>query len=323
MKFIIETIKDVLRLIFWYPVRWISSIVPRYFLMKIGGISGYFLYLFASQRRKIINEEITKCFPKFSKEKCRNLTVKAFQSFIKDQLEVLLYPYLTAEKTSEISIIQGEMNLKNALEKGKGVIVLLNHQGLNQFIMPALGFKGYVIGQVSLPADAVKHVFGNQRISFIHLKMLQLKRQMEETLPSTHIFLENNIWDGLKWLKNGKILAIAVDGRHGERFIETTLCKRQAQFSPSPFIMSLRSGAPLLPVFVLRNENNRHNIIIEKPLIMPEKRVTNKNSALLNEYLAHFENYLEKCPEQYGMFIYLAKIHTGGAHNTLFLDWNN
>lgn len=324
MSELVEYFKDIIRLIQWYPLRWIFSVLPPPLLSLIAKAAGMALYLTAHSRRKIMTEEFRRCFPEKSSAELGQITRKAFIAFVLEQFDVLQYPHLDAVKTERYSRISGEEHLRESDKKGKGVILLLCHLGSNQFIMPILGFKGYHIGQVSLPADAVQAVFGSRKISLIHRKILHLKRKMEESLPCTHIFLQKGIWEGTTWLKDGKILAIAVDGRHGTRFVKHSFSQRTAQYSPGPFLMALRTGAPLLPVFVIRDGSMKHRMIIEKPLDMTsleEYSQKEKIGYLLDLYIQRLEHYFQQYPELYGMFFYLARIHTGGKENALFLDY--
>lgn len=317
-----EFYKDIIRIIFWFPIRWLSRILPRQLLMKLGSILGTIFYFSAHHRRKILTKELHQCLPAYSDRRMVSIARQSFICFTKDQLDVLLYPYLNKTIMDNISVINGSDHLEKVRRSGNGCILLLCHLGSNQFLMPALGHRGFTIGQVSLPADAVNIVFGDEKISFIHQKMLTLKRKMEESLPTTHIFLEQGLWEALNWLKTGNILAIAVDGRHGKRFWKMSFCGRIAQYSPSPFILSLRSKAPLIPTFIIRDKNDRHQVIVEPPLSIPESENLSKEEVmknLLRNYLKRLEHYFSLYPEQYGMFFYLAHKHTANKHNSLFI----
>ncbi|MBN2381251.1 lysophospholipid acyltransferase family protein [bacterium] len=319
----IEFIKDLIRLFFWYPLRWLSNCIPRTLLMRIGNVLGSILYGFARERRQTMANEIRACFPGLDPGRLKRIVRAAMICFVKDQCDVLLYPRLDADKTEAITRITGLELLLELQQQKTGVILLLCHLGSNQFLMPALGFRGLHIGQVSLPADAVTVVFADQKISPVHKRMLALKRKMEESLPTRHIFLEKGLWEALNWLRAGNILAIAVDGRYGHRFKTMSFCGRPAQYSPSPFILALRTGAPLLPTFILRENNDQHHVIIEPPLAWPAESQNSRELFIehcLSAYLKRLEHYFNAYPEQYGMFLYLAHRHTFSQENALFLQ---
>jgi len=319
---IVEFAKDIIRLFFWFPVRWLTPVLPRYVLMKIGALLGLLLYFFASERRRTILDEMKRCLPDRTASELQQTVKRSFICFVKDQCDVLLYPRLDETKTAAMTHITGLEHLESCHRDAGGCILLLCHLGPNQFLMPALGHRGFQIGQVSLPADAVNIVFADHKISPVHRKVLEMKRVMEESLPSQHIFLEKGLWEALQWLRSGRILAIAVDGRHGHRFTPFPFCGRPAQYSPAPFLLSFRNGAPLLPTFIVREQDDRHHVIIGPPLSSNEQK-TDWASFLqdsMKEYITKLEYHFTKYPEQYGMFFYLARTHTAGKPNALFLD---
>lgn len=318
-----EHCKDIFRLLFWYPLRWTIQFMPRRLTMRIADIAGILLTT-AHNRWTVIDREFGLLFPERSQRERSEMTQKTFRTFLKDQCDVLLYPFLDATTTEKITELKGIEHLDRALVEGKGAILLLCHLGLNQIILPALGYSGYRIGQVSLPADAVNIVFQDREITAVHRHVLGLKRRHEEMLPTEHIFLEQGIWEGLAWLRQGHTLAIAIDGRHGQRFISVNCRGRMIRLSPSPMIMHIRTASPLLPAFTVRDETGRHQIIIEPPLPAAPQEITSQADRihwLLENYVERFELWLQRYPDHYGMFLFLAATHTSNQANALFEDW--
>lgn len=319
-----EHFKDIIRVLFWYPLRWVIQFLPRRLTMRIADYTGIILAWSAENRRSVINRELGLLFPDWSEKKRAVVTRNTFRVFLQDQCDVLLYPFLDARTTGHIAELEGIEHLDTALKGGKGAILLLCHLGSNQIILPVLGYRGYRIGQVSLPADSIDIVFQDREVTAIHRHVLQLKRRHEEMLPTEHIFLDHGIWEALSWLRQGHTLAIAVDGRHGQRFIPVNCCGRRIRLSPSPMIMHMRTSSPLLPAFTVRDGRGRHRVIIEPPLATAGPEIGSVESRinwLLQHYAKRLEAWLHRYPASYGMFLFLAATHTMNQENALFEDW--
>ena len=63
---------------------------------------------------------------------------------------------------------------------------------------------------------------------------------------------------------------VAGDGRYGTEWTPHTFLGRPATFSPGPWLIAHRTGALLLPTFVLRPQHGcKYRVIIETPLSLP------------------------------------------------------
>src|SRR5204863_894329 len=70
---------------------------------------------------------------------------------IRNELEVLRYRRLDARTIDRTCVLEGGEHLDAALARGRGAIVATAHFGAHQLVMPALGYRGYVMHQLSAP----------------------------------------------------------------------------------------------------------------------------------------------------------------------------
>ena len=72
--------------------------------------------------------------------------------------------------------LEGQEYLDAAQNSGRGVMILLSHLGANQMIMPALGFRGYRVNQISRAAQAENDEYQGRHLSPLFRKIINLQR---------------------------------------------------------------------------------------------------------------------------------------------------
>jgi hypothetical protein len=69
--------------------------------------------------------------------------------------------------------------------------------------------------------------------------------------------------------------------------------------------MSYATDAPALPIFTVRQKNNRHNIAIHEPILFDERWGKDQNVATwMRKFTLLFEEYVKKHPDHYARFLY-------------------
>ncbi len=152
--------------------------------------------------------------------------------------------------------IEGKENLDTALALGKGVIAVSAHIGSYPLIAPRLEREGYNVTMVirDFKTKAGSQLYTKSR------KMLGLNSVLY-TKPEMHLFKRS-----LKVLKDNRIICIIADEnkRHGGVFVD--FFGHPASTAPGPAVLALRTGAVMLPVFIMRNNDDTQKIIVGKEI---------------------------------------------------------
>jgi KDO2-lipid IV(A) lauroyltransferase len=300
----------------WYPLRTLLRYLPMKSNYFLAHLSSPFFYIFFKKRRNIVKEEVSKLYGERIDEKTAKKIVRnSFDIFLKRQLENLLFGDFTKSRLEHITSIDGIDNLNRALEKGKGVILLLSHFGSFLLPLPVLGLNGYkvvqVVGKPLLEGRAP-----------IQKKIFELKKRELSKFPIQFIQTNHYLGPIVKALCNNEIIVIAFDGRTGTKWIRVQLLNRTAQFSPGPFNLAIKTGATILPTFVVRNKNDKHRIILEPPLeleITDDKEETLKINTM--KYARIFERYLLNYPCHFTMTLYGVRTEAEkGLNQPLFVN---
>jgi phosphatidylinositol dimannoside acyltransferase len=321
---LVELGRDTWRWWYWYPWRRLVQALPAPARLQTARSLGTLFYLSSPRWRTLAQEELRASFQtRPAAPSLTRLSLWGAQQYYQGQLELFTYPRLTPGDMERYFPLQGQEHLDAAREHGRGVMILLSHLGANQMIMPALGFRGYQVNQISRAAQEDNDEYQGRRLSPLFRKIINLQRSYEESLPAQHLDVSRGPRQVLRKLKANEIVAVAGDGRYGAEWTPHTFLGRPATFSPGPWLIAHRTGALLLPTFVLRPQRGcRYQVIIEPPLALPYRAdAASFVQAGLDAYVPRLESYFYRYPWQYVPFLYLARLYTRNRLNQFFQDY--
>jgi KDO2-lipid IV(A) lauroyltransferase len=253
---------------------------------KLGSVSYYVLSKY--QNRAMMNLQLAFGHNKSRKEQkkiCKSIARNAF----KDIVEVF---YSTGPDQSRIAnriSISGEENLKEALTRGRGVIAVSAHLGNFSLLGFGLVCRGYPVHVVIRPVR-------EQEIE----KILHEYRKKQGT---NFIFTkppQECVKKMLRALRNNEIICLLVDlgKKHGSIFVD--FFGRPAATTITPALLSLRTGAPVVPIFIVRNDNDTHHITIEPAISVTIADDHDENIfRITSEINRIIQSYVEKYPAQW------------------------
>ena len=223
------------------------------------------------------------------------MVYNGFQIFSKRQMENLYWGKMSPQLIERIITIEGITHLEIALQNRSGAILLITHFGSHLLPPLALGFRGYKVNQIAGPPLIEKQ-------TPIHSKIFKSRLKESEKLPINFITLDRSKRYLFRALRNNEILFIAFDGREGVNWIPVDFFNHKALFSPGPLKLSLKTKAPILPTFIVRQKDDTHRLIIEPPfefeLAEDEEKTLALNTA---KFAKRFEEYISKYPCHYAM----------------------
>ena len=185
--------------------------------------------------------------------------------------------------------IEGREHLEAALSKGKGVIALSAHLGNFAVMGGKMISEGYPFHQVlKLPKDP-----GTGR--YFKMKMKQYQWKFIEADP---IFVSQK--KIIRCLRANEIVCLIADGDQKAGGIPVKLMGQEIAMSPGPAILAGKTGAAILPMFIIRQHNNSHKIIIEPEIKMVDDDCQERAVFLLSTKLARtMEKYIHQYPTQW------------------------
>lgn len=246
-------------------------------------------YLVANKDRKYVKENLKAIFPEKSSREIRRIRIRMARNFAK-----YLVDFFRFEKF-DISYIKKNISIENinyfdeAISKNKGVIILTAHLGNWELGGVVVALLGYLFWVVALPhkEKKVNDFFNFQRESK-GIKVIPLGRAVRKSLDI---------------LKNNGLLALAGDRDFTGKGLIMDFFGKPAIFPEGPAALSLKTGASIVPGFMLRNPDDTFTLRIEKPIEFSSTGKKDEDmKQLMEKYVKIFEQYIRRYPDQWYMF---------------------
>ncbi len=246
------------------------------------------LFVLLAIPRKRIVRNLTAAFGKIYSEATKDGLARGVQDhFRKNLLDCLLQLGDPDYARRSISIL-GLEHLESALEKGKGAIALGAHIGNFVLLGTRMGLEGYVVHTLfRIPRDrtvegAIKRY---------------LPRYHQSVIPSlTKRIAVKTI---LEALRRNEIVHILGDNLK-KGTIDALLFGHRVFSSRGPVSLALRSGAPLVPVYLIRNYHGRMQLVIEPPIeVTPTGDLATDIAQNTRRVVSYLEALIRRYPDQW------------------------
>lgn len=287
-------LRDMGRLIVWFPLRWACSILPISLVLLFYQLMGDIHYLFGRRKRKELRENISLAFNgQLSSKEINHIVRHYLQNYYTHQLLIFLFPRLDKNYIQRMVTIEGLEHLDQALAQGKGCILVHGHFGLFQLPLFTLGLLGYRINQITLPSD--------QGLSYIGKKVAYNYRMRYEALIPARLIPANTFLRPVfTALKNNEVVMITGDGAGGSvyygKYIFLNFFNHSYPFPSGPISLALKTGAAILPMFIFKEGFSRYRIMIGETLTLTRDQHSNSG---LQEGMEKFGKLLENNIRKY------------------------
>jgi KDO2-lipid IV(A) lauroyltransferase len=247
------------------------------------------LYILRPARRIALNNLHLALGRDKSDEEIERICRENFRNIGKDMMETSRFLDYMKGSIKTLVRFEGKGYLDEALKQGKGVIALSAHVGNFPLMCTRLVDEGYPL------AIVVRESKNPKIVKF----MTSLRDSIGmESIPSKPSM--TCVSRCLKTLKGNRILFAQIDLHARESEVWVDFFGYSVPTYKGPVVFSLRTGAPIVPMFIIRNANNTHRIIIHPPFKLDvtgdtEKDITT-NIAKLTKII---EATIREYPEQW------------------------
>ncbi len=252
----------------------------------VGRVLGYAAYLLLRRYREASWTHLRMAFgPELSSQTCRHVARGAFINLGKSVMEWLVFARYRPATVRKLVDVQGLGHLRKALEPGRGVIALSAHFGNWELLAMAfgsLGFPGTVL------ARRLRYPEYEQ-----FLRDLRARFGIDTLERSA-------LKDVVRQLRSGRIVGLMpdqdIDSLEGV-FVDFF---DQPTYTPvGPAALSLMTGAPIVPCFIVRL-GRRFRVMIEEPISAPQTGNRQQDLiAMTQAWSRVVESYLRRCPDHW------------------------
>jgi len=226
--------------------------LPLRVQQMIGVVLGRLAYLLMKRRRKIAERNITLCFPLKSPLEQQQLVKNSFRSNGMGVIEALRSWYRDPETLRSTTDYRGHEHIKQALAKGKGVILLGGHYS-------TLDLAGGLT-TLFFEADVLQRDHSNPLFNaFVTRSRLRLYQTVLDKFDLRGM---------LRCLKRNRIVWYATDQDYGHNnTVFAPFFGQECATLVSTMKIAKSSGAAVLPFSHFRNEQTgRYEIVVHEAL---------------------------------------------------------
>lgn len=265
------------------------NLLPEGFTLRLGRQLGKMVYYLDRGHQKVAIQNLHIAFDQEKSEgEMRSIAKKAFENLGMMAVEFFRIPRIDVKEFKERVKIEGLEEALKLLEKRKGALLLLGHFG-NWELM---GLMSKVIGNPIM----------------VIAKPLKKNRWVDQFITKVRsaggLEVISNIKAGrkvIRALSQNRVVGILIDQRaKRSEGIWADFFGRKAPTTPSLAVLAMKTGAPVLPVFMIRNGFQKHRLIIKEPLELIRtgdiKKDVESNTQLFNDTL---ESMIRRHPDQW------------------------
>ena len=222
-----------------------------------------------------------------NKKEIKKIALEVFENTGKNAADVARFTKLTPKVIGGIVQAQGFENLDLACKKGNGVIGLTGHIGNFELLAAYLSLKGYKLSVIG------REVYDPR------LNRLLVKNR--ESVGLENISSSDDVKEIIRVLKGKRILGVLAD--QDSTRVKGTFVNffgKSARTPVGPAVLHLKFESPLVPMFILRNENEKYKIIVKPELKFQPCGDKNKDIIdLTQKYTEVLEEIIRKYPSQW------------------------
>ncbi len=269
--------------------------LPIKLAYAIAVLSSDLHYIFADKDRLTLTQNLRAIFPEKSKKEIRRLKIRTFRNFAKYLVDFFRFEMLDKDYIKKFVTIKDIRYLDGAMAAGKGVILLTAHIGNWELGGVVLAVLGYPFWAVALPHKYKKvNDFFNTQREIKGVKVIPSNKAVRQSLTL---------------IKENKLVALVGDRDFSREGILVDFFNKTTSLPKGPAAFALKTGAPIVPGFMVRNPDDTFTLQFEKPLMPPaavQRDPANTNEDQLKEiteqYKVIIEKYILQYPDQWYMF---------------------
>jgi KDO2-lipid IV(A) lauroyltransferase len=267
----------------------IIYLIPAASIRHIAKIISDIGYILAGRHRKIAINTLNLAFGDSIDLSQKSKIAKDSFRFMAAGVLELLFCVEHHDYVRKIVRIEGRDYLDRALAKKKGVIAVTAHFGNFALMQFSLGVEGYLVNSI------IRHMRDPQTNRYFLKKRNEIGVKTIYTEPRNACVIES-----LRSLKNNEVLFLLLDQNFGTGGIFVDFFGRKAATATGPIVLAQRSGAAILPMFMVHDNKERHRLIIE-PEFKLEEAPDNNQTVLLNiQRLTNIiEDYIRRYPAEW------------------------
>ena len=221
--------------------------LPPWLSFGIGHIGTWIAYHLMRSGTRAVMDNLRGMFPDLSNREVRRLALQTYRNYARDTIHFMRSVAMTPEELRARMSRLDAAALEAPLAAGRGVVSVSAH------------FGNWELGGVllrRLTSHPLSVVVMREPDDEVH----QLRHDLRAALDIDTIEVRSALETGLRvrsLLKKNRVVALLVDRHLGKDRVAVQFFGRRAFFLRTPALLAQSAGAPLMPVFVYRDRDDR------------------------------------------------------------------
>jgi KDO2-lipid IV(A) lauroyltransferase len=243
-----------------------------------GIVLGRLGFLFLRERRRVAIANAGRISPGVSPTQARATALSCFEKLGVDFIEILLFPFLKKDDIDKRFRLEQSPLATEALEKGRGALVLGFHYANWEIMGVASVLLGREIVALARPLK------GHPRLNAF---LIGLRAATGLTIIPN----KDTARDVMRLLKENRMVAFLGDQREKRsKAVWVELFEQKVPTSKGIVALAMKTGAPLIPIYSRRDGFLRYTVVCGEPLPMerkgaPADELIYRNARKVNELL--------------------------------------
>ena len=262
------------------------SRLPRRVTLALGGWLGLLVYWLAPQQRALACENLRSSLMLRDERRVKAIAKQCFENLGKTVVEFMQFPRLDGSQIQRYVTFEGTEHVERALSHGKGAIILTGHFGNWELLAAS-------ISATVAPLTPIVRALRSTRLN-------ALVTSYREKAGYTTIDRDTGVRHALRCLKRNELLGIVADVDTTVSGVFVDFLGRHAYTPYSPVAIALKTGAAILPSFIIRQPDGSHHAIIEPPLVLKRTEAKEKELVINTQrFTKIIESYVRRYPAQW------------------------
>jgi Kdo2-lipid IVA lauroyltransferase/acyltransferase len=277
-------------------IGFVGHLLPRWFMFKMAVLVGNFYWAVMKKDREMVCRNLSQVLE--GDREIKRTSRQTFINYAKYLVDYTRMNLLNAKNFSRlVRIFQGKEHIDQALSQGKGALILTAHLGNWEM-------GGVFLSLMDYPLNVITALDVEVRLHDYRVQLRQGQKIKVVTLDE-NLFSPISV---LKALQANELVALLGDRELFGKGIPVTFFGQSIYFPMGPALLAYLSEAPLIPTFVLM-ENNKYYCLAEPPIVI--QRTGNRDGDLAansQKIAATLEKFIRTYPDQwYTFYDYFAR----------------
>lgn len=280
-------INHILEYIIFQIVAGIIRILPLKLVQWKGSFLGQVVYSVFGYRKGVTLDNLRRAFPEKSEREVESIARGAFRNVGISLFELLYFSRLTSGRIRQLVQFENPELVREIFGRKKGVILLTAHFGnwelLAQGIPACFGIPTLII------VKPQSNPYVDRSIN---------KRRTRFGNPI--VPMDNSVREVLRTLGNGGAVGIVADQTAAKENIWINFFGREVPTHQGPAVFCLKTGAPLLVMFSIRQPDGSYKILWQEVPTSDLGGYTNENVIeLTKRHVKITEEFIRRYPDHW------------------------